>query len=262
MGCRTFWQMTQPIESYVGRCVSQSIAGSGVSPKSVNYIVFSTMDNNLRHLDVNFARNILEELGLVNCVPVFVSMQQCASSLAALNYARGLFLDPNVNHVLVVAFDFVVEDADRIQPFALFGDAVTSCMMVRGAETGLSLLSYGVNMDFAGLLGRDNFESRKRLVLTTQDGALKESSTHLDDVEMCFSTNFYKPISLFNAGVSGIKRNRLCVETLNTRAHCGNCDWMLNLMHYQECVGLTRGKKYLVQAFAPGFFACGLLESC
>jgi 3-oxoacyl-[acyl-carrier-protein] synthase-3 len=160
-----------------------------------------------------------------------------------------------------VAFDFVVDDGDRIQPFALFGDAVTSCMITRGDAAGLSLLSYGVNVDFAGLLGRDDFQSRKGVADITLKRVLEEGNIRIEDVECCFSTNLFRPIALFNASICGIHRSKLCIDTLKSHAHCGNCDWMMNLVHYGQNAGFTRGKKYLVQSYAPGFFACGILKS-
>jgi 3-oxoacyl-[acyl-carrier-protein] synthase III len=79
-------------------------------------------------------------LGLANCVPTFISMQQCASSLAAVHYAYGLMAGAGEGkYVIVVAFDFVLQDADRIQSFALFGDAVTSCLLTKNYVSGLVL---------------------------------------------------------------------------------------------------------------------------
>jgi 3-oxoacyl-[acyl-carrier-protein] synthase III len=262
MGCGTFWQMTSPLESYVTRCVAKTVAASKVSPERISHIVFSTMDQNLRNLPDGFAKTILGQLGLINCVPAFVSLQQCASSLAALNYGCRLFGDAKVNNVIVVTFDLVVNDADRIQPFALFGDAVASCMISRDDVEGLALLSYAVNVDFAGILQSSNFESRKRVAAVTLEEALEGSGARLEDIEKLFSTNVYKPLALFNANVCGIRRHQLYVDSLRDWAHCGNCDWMLNLIHYKEHGGgIARGKKYLVQSSAPGIFSCALLRS-
>jgi 3-oxoacyl-[acyl-carrier-protein] synthase III len=258
MGCKSFWQMTRPVESYVVQCIARTITASGVAADQVDHVIFTTMDKNLRHLDVNFARDVLAEAGLVQCVPIFLSMQQCVSSLGAVDHAARLLADGSARHVVVAAFDFVPDDADRIQSFALFGDAVTTCMVSRAP--GLALLARGVGVDFTGLMGRDNFESRKQVVLAIMKRILDESGARIEDVERCFTTNFYKPIAWFNASVAGIQRARLGTDTLATRAHCGNCDWMMNLAHQQAQSGLTPGRKYLVQSFAPGFFAAALLE--
>jgi len=258
MGCGTFWQMTGPLEPYILRCVSRTLASSGVPADAVGHLVFSTMDSTLRHVNPDLAREVLTGLGLVRCLPTLISAQQCASSLAAVEHASRLLAGPGASHAIVVSFDFVVDDADRVQSFALFGDAVTSCLVSRDAA-GLAWRSYGVGVDFAGIAGRDSFETRKQVVATTLGRVLAEGGARLEDVERCFSTNFYKPIALFNAGISGIHRGRLGIDTLSRRAHCGNCDWMINLAHHQDTAGLAPGKTYLAQSFAPGFFACGLL---
>lgn len=259
MGCKTFWQMTGPIESYVVKSVNSTLASSGVPADQVDHIIFSTMDKSLRHLDPDFARTVLSETDLTNCVPAFLSMQQCVASLGAVDYARRLFADERVNYVLLVSFNFVPEEWKRIQSFALFGDAVTSCLMSR--NTGLTVLSHAVGTDYAGLMGKDNFESRKQVVVTTMKRILDESGTKIEDVEKCFTTNLFRPVAWFNASVAGIHRTQLYIDTLPTRAHCGNCDWMINLHQHQTDAGFPPGKRYLVQSFAPGFFSGAILES-
>jgi hypothetical protein len=261
MGCGTFWQMTRPLESYITACVSETLAAAGVSPKAVRHIVFATMDKNLAQLHQDLARNVLEPLGLVNCIPAFFSLQQCASSLGALDYAHRLFADSDVEHTVVVAFDFVANDADRVQPFALFGDAVASCLVSRSNCPSLSLIAYAIDVDFPGLVGQDNFESRKGVAVRALERVLRQSGISIGDVEKCFSTNLFKPIALFNMGMCSMQRRQLSIETLGTRAHCGNCDWMINLAHYRSVAGFVPGKKYLAQSYAPGFFSCGLMEA-
>jgi len=258
MGCGSFWQMTQPLEVYVARCIADTLAQSEVGPERVDGIVFSTMDQNLRYVDTSFTRRVLEDLGLSRCMPTIISLQQCVSSLAALDYACRLFQEPYVNHVIIVAFDFVVDEVDRIKSFALFGDAVTTCLVSRDGS-GLSVLSYASNVDFAGLLGRDTFESRQQMAVSTLGATLDRAGCGIDEIERVFSSNVYKPISLFNAHACGIPRDRVYIDTLRSMGHCGNCDWMLNLMHYRERGEIPAGKKYLAQSSAPAFFACAAL---
>jgi len=261
MGCGTFFQMTKPVAGYVIRAARQTLQISGTPAAAVDAVVFATTDQNLRVLDDAFTREVSTELGLINATPTLVSFRQCASSLAALDYGAKLFLDERTQNVLVVAFDFVVDDAERIKPFALFGDAVTSCMLKREPGAGLTLLSCGVNVDFAGLSGSDSFESRQQAASSTLATVLADGHATKADIEKVFSTNIYKPLAMFGADTCRIPRSRLYIETLRERAHCGNCDWMLNLIHYQERHGLSARKKYIVQAPAPGFFACALLEA-
>jgi 3-oxoacyl-[acyl-carrier-protein] synthase III len=257
MGCKTFRQMTAPVTSYVVKSIQETLMASGVEASDVDHLVFSTTDKNLSHLQSDFATRVLTESGLTRALPVLVTMQQCVSSLGAMDHARRLFCDEAVRHVLLVSFDYVLEDAERIQPFALFGDAVTSCVMTRG--TGWRLLSYGVGVDFAGLTGADDFTSRKKVVVSTMNRILEESGTKIGDVEKCFTTNLYKPIAWFNASVAGIHPSKLSIDTLPSLAHCGNCDWMLNVVEHQRLHHPPPGTRFLVQSFAPGFFAGAIL---
>lgn len=261
MGCGTFFQMTKPVAGYVVRAARQTLRASGTPAAAVDAVVFATTDQNLRALDEGFTRQVLQEVELTNATPTLVSFRQCASSLAALEYGAKSFHDERTQNVLLVAFDFVAEDADRIKPFALFGDAVTSCMLKREPAAGLRLISCSINVDFAGLTGRDSFQSREQAASATLDSVLAEGRATKAEIEKVFSTNVYKPLAMFGADICRIPRARLYMETLRELAHCGNCDWMLNLLHYQERHGITAGKKYVVQAPTPGFFACALLEA-
>ena len=228
---------------------------------AVDHILFATSDNHLFHVHDDFAREILLDLALSDAIPALLSLQQCVSSLTALDYAHRLFADPGVENVVVVGFDLVSQEADRIQPFALYGDAVSSCLVCRGTRGDLTLEAYRLGVDPDGLQGRDSFESRKRVASAALSAALVEAGTGVGAIEACFSTNFFKPIALFNANICGIPSNRLAIPTLGRRAHCGNCDWMMNLVEHQQNAGLVPGGKYLAQAFAPGFSGCAVLTA-
>jgi 3-oxoacyl-[acyl-carrier-protein] synthase-3 len=260
LGCRTFWQMTGRLEDAIKACVRRTLDGAGIEPPAVDHILFATSDNHLYHVHDSFAREILVDLALDRAMPTLLSLQQCVSSLTALDYAHRLFADPQVENVVVVGFDLVSQEADRIQSFALFGDAVASCLVTRG-KGDFALQAYRLGIDRDGLQGRDNFLTRKQVASTALSAALADAGSAIADIEACFSTNFFKPIALFNANICGIASSRLAIPTLGQRAHCGNCDWIMNLAEYQQNTGLVRGGKYLANAFAPGFCACVVLTA-
>lgn len=258
MGCQSFSEMKITLEEAVQECIQKTLDSSGISPENVDKLILTTVDRNLKHLDADFIQSILKSTGLKNCVPLFISMQQCASSVSAIDYGSKLFNDSKTKNVIVVAFDKVYEEHQRIRSFALFGDAVTSCLLSR-EESGLSLLSFEIGLDFDGVMGTDNFESRKKMFKETSENAFENIGT-IQDIAVCFSTNLYRPVAQFNTSVSGLRSNQLYIPTLKEYAHCGNCDWMMNLEHYQNSVGFRTDEKYMIQSFAPGFFAAAVLE--
>jgi len=260
MGCGTFRKMSGPVSGYVVATVQRTLAERGLPARQVDRVVFATTDANLAQVDRDFVAGVLEAAGLVSCVPVLMSFQQCCASVTALGHGCALFDDPAVRNVLVVAFDAAATDRERVRQFALFGDAAASCLISRDGGGELRLASSAVQIDYEGLLGRDSMVSRQQVARDTLDAVLGTTGTSIAEVTMVFPTNLYQPLTSFNAMVAGIHKSKLhFAEMLYRVGHCGNCDWMLNLIDYRDKVGLRRGEQYLSHASAPGFFAGGLL---
>jgi 3-oxoacyl-[acyl-carrier-protein] synthase III len=259
MGAESFTQIDRPIEKCIKECIEKTLATSGLKNDAIDYVIFTTVDKNLKHLNENFILDILGALNFTNCVPVLLSLQQCVSSVSAIDYAAKLLNNPNTENVIVVAFDKVYEEKDRIRSFAFFGDAVTSCL-VHTKNEGLALLSYDISLDYQGVLGNDDFKSRREMMVKTLENVFSATDITVQDVTKCFATNLYRPIAQFNVSASGIKGKQLYIKTLKDYGHCGNCDWMMNLEHYQQETGFEKGQKFMVQSFAPGFFAASLFE--
>jgi N-acetylglutamate synthase-like GNAT family acetyltransferase len=260
MGCNSFREMSAPVEDYVVDCVKQTLAKHKVEPMEVDHIVFSMMDATLGLLGEDFVARVLDSIGMVGCIPAVLSYQQCCGSLAALTYGWQLFADEEVQNVLVVSLDFRSEDKDRVRSFALLGDAVTTCMIGRRPDQGFRLLASSVGVDHDGMMGRDSFGSRQKVARASLEKASRAAGVPIADVVRVFPTNLFKPLAQFNAAAAGIEKGKLHFsDTLERYGHCGNSDWMMNLVDYERSVGIGVGEPYLALASAPGFFACSLL---
>jgi hypothetical protein len=82
------------------------------------------------------------------------------------------------------------DDADRIRSFALFSDAVASCLITRD-EGLVRLLSTAVGVDHARLLGRDSFLSRQEVAQSSLAAALGARDLTPSEVTKVFPTNLY-----------------------------------------------------------------------
>jgi 3-oxoacyl-[acyl-carrier-protein] synthase III len=260
MGCGTLRKMSGPVVDYVVECVKQTLGAGGIPAEEVDRVVFSTTDACLSVVGREFAVTVLTGTGMAGCTPVMVSCQQCCGSVTALKYAWDLFADDAVRHVVLVSFDVTPDDSDRVRSFALFGDAVTSCLISRSDTAGLRLAAAAVGTDHAGLVGQDTFASRQEVARSVYARVFQASGMRLEDVDRVFPTNLYKPLTVFSATAAGVRPDKLhFTGPLAAYGHCGNCDWMINLADYQRAAGSGDGETYLVQASAPGFFGCGLL---
>lgn len=260
MGCGTFRTMTRPVEEYAVEAIRRTLGRHAVAPPDVDHVVFATSDAQLGPLGRDFAVRVLDAAGLTASVPVVLSFQQCCSSLTALQYAWDLFRDERVANVVLVSLDFTPDDRDRVRSFALFGDAVASCLISRSRPGLVRLLASAVHTDEAGLRGEDSFVSRQKVAQASLARVWEKSGERLEDVTKAFPTNLYKPVTVFNAMVAGVRQETLhFTETLHAYGHCGTSDWMINLVDHQSRDGIRPGATYLALASAPGFFACGLL---
>jgi 3-oxoacyl-[acyl-carrier-protein] synthase III len=116
-------------------------------------------------------------------------------------------------------------------------------------------------VDDEGLRGHDTFVSRQQVADKALSSVLRASGRSLEQITKVFAANLHQPLTLFNATAAGLALNTLhFADTLAVYGHCGNCDWMINLIDYHEKVGIVPGQTYLAQASAQGFYACGLLE--
>jgi 3-oxoacyl-[acyl-carrier-protein] synthase III len=261
MGCTTYRKMSGPVQDYVVDAVRRTLQAAGAAAADVDHLVFATSDPSLALLPPDFAARVLLTLGMENCVPHVVSFQRCCSSLTALRHGERLFADPEVTHVVVVAVDFMPRDRDRVRSYAMFGDAAVSCLLTRSGPGLVRLLSSTVKTDPEGLRGRDTFASRQDVADRTLSAVLRAGDRRQGQLTKVFAANLHKPLTLFNATSVGLGPDTLhFADTLANYGHCGNADWMINLVDYHERVGIRPGETYLAQSMAPGFYACGLLE--
>jgi 3-oxoacyl-[acyl-carrier-protein] synthase III len=261
MGNATIRKMSAPPADYVIQTVGLTLQDAGVSAADIDHIVFATSEPPLAVLPEAFAEEVLAALGLVNCVPHLVSFQRCCSSLTALRYARQVLSDPGVTHALLVTLDFTPLDRDRVRSYAIFGDAAASCLLTKGEPGLIQLITAEVQVDLDGMRGRDTFESRKKLADRTLSAVFGASGRQLDQVSKVFAANLHKPLTLFNAASVGLAPDTVhFADTLSAYGHCGNSDWLINLIDYHERFGIRAGETYLAQSLAPGLYACAVLE--
>jgi 3-oxoacyl-[acyl-carrier-protein] synthase III len=262
MGCRSFAQTDGPPESLVADAIAASLAIGAVPASVISHVIFATSDNHLHQLGDGFARAVLQPLGLTHVLPILISLQKCASSIVALDLARAALVAQGGGTALVVGFDILgADDDERVKSFALFGDGAACCIVSTEGALDFRIDGCAVRTDPAGMCGEDTFDSRKSAARGAVDAALAAAAATTADIAACFSTNLFKPVSMFNASICGLSPARISVLTAERRGHCGNADWMVNLAAYADAGRIEPGARYLAQAFAPGFCACAVLTA-
>jgi len=259
MGCRTY-RPIDDVECAIVDAVRQAIDRSGLERGDIDGVVVATSDDAVDVAKHAFARRVLEQTGMTEAIPTVLSMQQCCSSMSAVRYARWLCAGGAARHVVVVAFDAARDDNLRLREYAFFGDCVVACVVSRDWPGEYMIGGPEIRMSFDGVKGEDTFASRASLSRRVFDDALDAAGVAHADVVRVFPTNLYRPLVMANAAAIGLPTSAFHFEsTLSTHAHCGNCDWLLNLDNYSRTVGLGDGDVYVGYATAPGFAAATVL---
>ncbi|GLZ51890.1 hypothetical protein [Actinomycetospora sp. NBRC 106378] len=262
MGAGTFRRFRRPVLAYVLDCIADVLERTGTEPAEVDRLVLATSDPCLARLDPDLAAAVLLGAGLRSCVPALVSHLQCCSSLDALARAVGMFDDPDVGTVVLVALDFTPDDLARVRSFAVFGDAAAGCLLHRGAPGTVELVAQATAVDPEGLRGQDSFRSRQQAARAALARALRPAGVEPGEVAVVLPSNLFAPLVGVNALAVGLPRDRLHFRTIMERdGHCGNADWLLNLIDRESGEGWEPGSVLLAQSSAPGFSAYATLRA-
>ncbi len=258
IGCSEFIEYQGSVydllSSALGRCLAQ--ADIAATDFGQLYIVSA----NLAHLldDRDLVARLLQQHGLQNAVPMLISGLECTGLLSALQTASSQLKVQGGGHALVLSFDIESSDLTRVKPFGVVSDAAT-CTVV-STNVGLFEWVGAINkVAIAGMLGIDDFNSRQQLAVNVTQDVLEHAKIHLSDLKHVFSTNFYKPITDFNAMTLGIDKSLIYSATMDSYGHCVCGDALLNLEHYCKRRSVISGECFMLQAYAPGFMSSAVI---
>lgn len=242
-----------PLETHIVACVAETLEKAAVDPGSVDRLIVASADTTATRFPASAARSLLGGLGLTRCVPQLVSWQQCCSMIVALDQAANLVRSGVASRVVVVGADATPDPVDRVQPFAVFGDAVVSCL-VSADDGDLEVGKAAVVVDAAGIQGEDSFKTRHGATTDCIRQVTAGDPAGVGAYERVFPTNQLEPLVVFSAATAGVRRDRLHFTTaLRSLGHCGCADPMLNLIDCASAHSDPPGTGYLLFSTAPGF---------
>jgi 3-oxoacyl-[acyl-carrier-protein] synthase-3 len=256
-----FHESTLPPVDMLEQAVAGSLAKAGVAPGQVDALILATADPGFLSEDRALLAKLLDKAGLYKALPQVLTGQECTCLLSALNDAWNRIATGAARTIVVACYDFVESEQERVQSFGIVSDAAIACVVSIDVELPFGWRRFSLQSDIHGMRGEDDFDSRKRLIDGVSKHVLHAGDVSLSDVDKVFSTNFFTPLSTFNARTMGLKEGQLYTGTTSRIGHCMNADPLINLAAFsEEATGEPIGTLYLLQAYAPGFLATSLIE--
>ncbi len=257
LGFDHFHRMTVAPAVALARAARASVARAGISPDVIDLVVIASADTGFVGDRAWYAR-LLHESGTHAALPMTVGSQECTTLLAAIELAAQAIRSGMHRRVLVLSYDQAHHDSDRVKAFGVLSDAAAACV-VSGVETlDWQIRAFAQRADAAGMLGGDTFDSRKALLATTTQEVMRRAGVDIGQVFRFFSTNFFRPLTSFNAASIGVGLDRLVARPEAGHFLCA--DPLANAARFLEEGAPVEGELHMLQAYAPGLIASMLLE--
>lgn len=256
---RHFRESTLAPDEVIARVTERCLKSINVAASDVDMFILTSAD--ARFLaDRKLLPNLLKRHGFTRTVPMAIVSQECTGLLSAIHMACTRIRGGLDRRILVASYDHGEADAHRIQPFGVISDAATACMVSSLEPLDFKVLGFAQYGDVHGMHGEDNLDQRQGLINKVTAAVLADAGMALGNVAKVFSTNFFWPLTTYNATTAGFSISLLHDETLLEVAHCLSADALINLDHYRRKPAGRPGDRYLLQAFAMGLLASMLVE--
>jgi len=257
----SFHQSTLDASECIARVLDTALTASAVAPEDVDMLILTSADLGFLAADRQFMPALFERAGLSRALPLALTAQECAGLLSALDMGWRFVESGRCSNVLVVSYDKAASEERRVQPFGIISDAAVACMVSAEKPLGLSLRRFALRADLDGMRGSDDFASRKALISAVTGDLLGPEGVVLSDISKVFTTNFFRPLTSFQASCLGLSPHQLYIDQAPVVGHCLGADPLLNLaMYLRDHPVATSDRLHLLQAYAPGLLAAMLIE--
>jgi 3-oxoacyl-[acyl-carrier-protein] synthase-3 len=240
---------------------SVTLAAADVDPASIDLLVLcSTHFPHGAEPQGRFMEAILTGLKLSNAEFAGVTMNRCANLVVALHLVRSLVASGLHRRVLVVTTDRVVDEAARMEGFALFSDGAASCLVLAdgSGRPGYHLVASATATDAASL--GSSSEISPALARQVSQRLLSPLGLAVADVAGLLHSNVFTPILVMSELQAGFTQDQLYTRNITRVGHCFAADPLINLVDQADAGLLREHGYYMLASSVPGTRAGVLLR--
>lgn len=200
-----------------------------------------------------FLGSVLAGLGLAKVAFASgMTLNRCNNLLAALHMARALVGSGSHRLILVVATDRVVDEALRLEKFALFSDGAASCLIGAGAQgpDSFEVVASASAQDPAVLGVRDEIDSR--LSIAVNEELERVTGISPEKVTAVLPANLVRPLAALKERQAGFTLAQLRMGNIERIGHCFAADPLINLADLVSAGEAEIDGLYLLASSVPG----------
>lgn len=225
----------------------QTMSAAGLGSQDIDGLVLCS---------VSFAPGVGASLSFVNEVTSGLSLEgvpywgltlgRCATAMAGLSLGATLLAAGRCNRVLVLASDKVEDERMRLEPFGVFSDAASACILSNQERGSQLVCLHQVCAHSNGSDMSTSLTSAARLDLNADAPQLMQS------VKRVCHDNLFVPIISMREQLAGFRANQLDFRNTVRVGHAFGADPVINLVDAARADHLNDGDAVALVAGTPG----------
>jgi 3-oxoacyl-[acyl-carrier-protein] synthase-3 len=181
-----------------------------------------------------------------------LTLNRCNNLLAALHLARSLVGSGSHRLILVVASDRVVDEAVRLEKFALFSDGAASCLVggqARGPDC-FEMLASASAQDPTVPGVRDEIDSG--LSIAVNEELERATGIPPEKITALLPANLVRPLTALKERQAGFTAAQVRMDNIERIGHCFATDPLINLTDLVTSGAAEIDGLYLLASSVPG----------
>jgi 3-oxoacyl-[acyl-carrier-protein] synthase-3 len=225
----------------------RTMAAADIGPQEIDALVLCS---------VSYAPGVGASLSIVNevtrglgleGVPFWgLTLGRCATAMAGLSLAATLLAAGRCNKVLVLASDKVEDEDARLEPFGVFSDAASACILGTQEQGSSLACMHQVSAYSGGTDMSTSLTGASRLALNTAVPQLMQS------VKQVFHDNLFLPVISMREQLAGFRVDQLNFNNSSRTGHAFGADPVINLVDTARTAGLKDGDAFALISGTPG----------
>lgn len=180
-----------------------------------------------------------------------MTLNRCNNLLAGLHVAKSLVQSGSHRTILVVTADRIVDEAVRLEKFALFSDGAASCLVsAEPGPDGYRILASAAAQDAAVLGLHDQIDPK--LAVAVNEVLRRTSGIPVEDVTALLPANLVRPLVTMKERQAGFAAGQVRTANIERVGHCFAADPLINLVDLAAADEAETDGVYLLASSVPG----------
>jgi 3-oxoacyl-[acyl-carrier-protein] synthase-3 len=232
---------------------SATLRTAGIDPSSVEALVLCcTKVPGPARGHGRFVETILTGIGLGDIPFYGLNLNRCTNVLAALDVASAFVTSGRYHRVLVITTDRVVDEADRMLPYALLSDGAASCVLAADSagQNCYQLMACASaqetrSLDWCNEISAD-------LARRVNDSLLGPLGLAVGGVAGLMHANIFKPLLVMKELQAGFTPRQIYTDNIARVGHCFAADPLINLVDRMAIGHVQVNGHYMLASSVPG----------